>query len=210
MNPAIPITLIALLLLTCVACASAPPQAQPPTPEPTAPPTPTPAAITVLCVGSMTGERAAAIIDGVPADLWSFAITVAQGEGVDWQHGADRIPTQPGQGDIPVPIAGNTVALGAQDDITVASNQGVAISPARSVGVLAVDDIGYSRALVIHELLHCEPGVAVLHTDSELEADPGYREWAAHHPHAGDAMTRGNAYGVWQARLARTTDYHQE
>lgn len=212
-------TLTACMLLAAltITVAAAPAVAPAPVP-PVTPPMPTaalavaqahePIAVTVLCVGTMTHERAVEGLARVPPDLWTFTFDRAD-EGTNWRRGADLIPHQPGQGDLPLPTTNHTLCLAVRSEYPdPGDNNGAAMSGPASCGVYDTGVTSQFRAIVLHELLHTVDGIDVYHTRAEMDADPAFVAWLAAHPIAGDEMTLSNAYGVDQCR-ARTTDDHK-
>lgn len=193
---------VALAITVLVLALVVPATAQAPAPAPG------PTDITVLCVGSsMTHQRAVEGLARVPPDLWTFTFDRAD-EGVNWRHGADLIPFQPGQGDLPLPMTAHTLCLAVRSDFeNPGDNNGAAMSGPQSCGVYDAGDTSQFRAVVLHELLHTVPGVDVYHTRAEMDADPAFVAWLAAHPTPGDEMTVSNAYGVYQCRARTTVDH---
>lgn len=176
-------------------------------PTPTPAPASGPTVVTVLCAGTMTQERALDGLAGVPADLWTFTFARAH-EGKNWRHGAELIPTQPGQGDLPLPTIDHAICLAVRSDYAnPGDNNGASLSGPQSCGVYDTGDLGQFRAIIVHELLHTLDGVDVYHTRAEMAADPRFVAWLAAHPTPGDEMTLSNAYGVDQCRARMTVDY---
>ncbi|HIH03735.1 MAG TPA: hypothetical protein HA263_07805 [Methanoregulaceae archaeon] len=177
-------------------------------PTPTPAPVPGPTVVTVLCVGSMTRQRAEEGLAAVPADLWTFTFDRAD-EGTNWRRGADLIPHQPGQGDLPLPTTNHTLCLAVRSEYPdPGDNNGAAMSGPASCGVYDTGVTSQFRAIVLHELLHTVDGIDVYHTRAEMDADPAFVAWLAAHPTPDDEMTLSNAYGVDQCR-ARMTDDHE-
>ncbi|MFA7122038.1 MAG: hypothetical protein WC277_11210 [Bacilli bacterium] len=159
----------------------------------------------------MTEEHATAILDGLPADLWTFDVTTAQGEGIDWSRARDVFTFDPAYGDLPTATGNATLVLASRADWPDPGFcDGFALEWTYSASAYYCGNDTRFRQVILHELLHCEPGVAVWHTADELATDPVYGVFTAECHPTGDVLERSNAYGVWQARHARTTDYHQE